>query len=112
MKARENAMSRGEREKDAQKLATMLRVLPPTLKPVNNLICCQRGLIWVVKRATSLSTQDTVTHALFSCTHLSRADIRVGPPGPSWQTFDRKEKRGMKAREDAIGRGTRGNGAQ
>ena len=112
MKARENAMSRGEREKDAQKLATMLRVLPPTLKPVNNLICCKRGLIWVVQRATSLSTQDTVTHALFSCTHLSRADIRVCPPGPSWQTFDRKGKRGMKAREDAIGRGTRGNGAQ
>ena len=54
MKARENAMSRGEREKDAQKLAKMLRVLPPTLKPVNNLICCKRGLIWVVKRATSL----------------------------------------------------------
>ena len=38
MKARENAMSRGEREKDAQKLAKMMRVLPPTLKPVNNLI--------------------------------------------------------------------------
>ena len=54
MKARENAMSREEREKDAQKLAKMLRVLPPTLKPVNNLICCKRSLIWVVKRATSL----------------------------------------------------------
>ena len=34
MKARENAMSRGECEKDPQKLATMMRVLPPTLKPV------------------------------------------------------------------------------
>ena len=54
MKARENAMSRGEREKDAQKLAKMLRVLPPTLKSVNNLICSKRGLIWVVKRAQSL----------------------------------------------------------
>ena len=30
---------------------TMLSFLP---KPVNNLICCKTGLIWVVKRATSL----------------------------------------------------------
>ena len=32
----------------------MLRVLPPTFKPVNILICCKTGLMWVVKRATSL----------------------------------------------------------
>ena len=32
----------------------MLRVLPPTFKPVNNLICCKTGLVWVVKRITSL----------------------------------------------------------
>ena len=32
----------------------MLRVLPPLLKPANNLICCKTGLMWVVKRATSL----------------------------------------------------------
>ena len=32
----------------------MLRVLPPMFKPVNNLICCKTGLMWVVKRATSL----------------------------------------------------------
>ena len=32
----------------------MLRFLPPTFKPVNNLICCKTGLMWVVKRATSL----------------------------------------------------------
>ena len=32
----------------------MLRVLPPMFKPVNNLICCQTGLMWVVKHATSL----------------------------------------------------------
>ena len=32
----------------------MLRVFPPTFKPVNNLICCKTGLMWVVKRATSL----------------------------------------------------------
>ena len=31
----------------------MLRVLPPTFKPVNNLICCKTGLMWVVKLATS-----------------------------------------------------------
>ena len=27
----------------------MLRVLPPTFKPVNNLICCKAGLMWVCK---------------------------------------------------------------
>ena len=32
----------------------MLRVLPNTFKPVNNLVCCKTGLMWVVKRATSL----------------------------------------------------------
>ena len=35
----------------------MLRVLPPVFKPVqpvNNLICCKTGLMWVVKRATLL----------------------------------------------------------
>ena len=32
----------------------MLCVLPPMFKPVNNLICCKTGFMWVVKRATSL----------------------------------------------------------
>ena len=32
----------------------MLHVLPPMFKPVNNLICCKTGLMWVVKCATSL----------------------------------------------------------
>ena len=32
----------------------MLRVLPPIFKPVNNLICCKTGLMWVVKRTISL----------------------------------------------------------
>ena len=32
----------------------MLRSLPTTFKPVNNLICCKTGLMWVVKRALSL----------------------------------------------------------
>ena len=32
----------------------MLRVLPPKFKPVNNLICCKTGFMWMVKRATSL----------------------------------------------------------
>ena len=32
----------------------MLRVLPPTFKPVNNLICCKTGFMLVVKRATLL----------------------------------------------------------
>ena len=32
----------------------MLRVSPPTFKPVINLICCKTCFMWVVKRATSL----------------------------------------------------------
>ena len=32
----------------------MFRVLLVTFKPVNNLICCKTGLMWVVKSATSL----------------------------------------------------------
>ena len=35
---------------------SVLRVLPPTFKPVNNLICYKIGLMWVVKRAKSHST--------------------------------------------------------
>ena len=31
----------------------VLCVLPRMFKPVNNLICCKTGLVWVVKRATS-----------------------------------------------------------
>ena len=31
----------------------MLPVLPLTFKPINNLICCKTGLMWVVKLATS-----------------------------------------------------------
>ena len=37
-----------------QQLIAMMRFLPPTFKPVNNLICCMSGLMWVVKRATQL----------------------------------------------------------
>ena len=32
----------------------MLRVLLVTFKPVNNLICCKTGVMWVIKSATSL----------------------------------------------------------
>ena len=32
----------------------VLRVFPPTFTPVNNLICCQTGLMWVVKREALL----------------------------------------------------------
>ena len=35
-------------------LKAMLSVLPPTFKPVNKLICCKTGLMWFVKRSTSL----------------------------------------------------------
>ena len=34
------------------------------------------------------------------------------PPGPSWQTVYGEGKRGMKARENAIGRGKHEKGAQ
>ena len=32
----------------------MLRVLPPSFKPVKNLICYKTGFLWVVKSALSL----------------------------------------------------------
>ena len=32
----------------------MMRVLPLMFKSVNNLIYCKTGLMWIVKRATSL----------------------------------------------------------
>ena len=32
----------------------MLHTLPPTFKPVNNLVCCKTGLTWMVKCITSL----------------------------------------------------------
>ena len=47
-----------------------------------------------------------------SAAHTCLGHIRVCSPGPSGQTFDRKGKRGMKARENAIGMGTSENGAQ
>ena len=31
----------------------MLRVLPATFEPVNNLICCKTGLMWVVLKSTT-----------------------------------------------------------
>ena len=42
------------RKKGQQKWIAMSRVLPNTFKSVNNLICCKTGLMWMVKRATSL----------------------------------------------------------
>ena len=38
------------KKKRATCLATLLQksdVLPPTFKPVNNIICCKTGLMWV-----------------------------------------------------------------
>ena len=32
----------------------MLHLFQPTFKPVDNLICCKTGLMWVIKPATSL----------------------------------------------------------
>ena len=56
---------RNGQQKSATGLATLLQnelcvFTPPPphplSKPVNNLICCMPGLMWVVKRATSLFT--------------------------------------------------------
>ena len=35
----------------------MLRVLPPMFKPVNNLISCKTGLMWVGKAQRRFSTR-------------------------------------------------------
>ena len=32
----------------------MLHLFQPTFKPVDNLICCKTGMMWVIKPATSL----------------------------------------------------------
>ena len=32
----------------------MLHLFKPTFKPVDNLICCKTGMMWVIKPATSL----------------------------------------------------------
>ena len=47
----------------------MLHVLAPSLKPVNNLICCKTGLMWVVKRASSLFNPfcSNVARQVFYC---------------------------------------------
>ena len=48
----------------------MLHILAPTFKPVNDLICCKAGLMWVVKCATSLfdSIRCNVLCGPFYCT--------------------------------------------
>ena len=35
----------------------VLRVLPPAFKPVNNLICCKTGLMWVVIKTRNIAIQ-------------------------------------------------------
>ena len=52
----------------------MLRVLPAMFKPVNNLICCKTGLMWVGKRtiATQLVLQQYCkTSSTFFVTRFS-----------------------------------------
>ena len=39
----------------------MLRVLPPSFKPVNNLICCKADLMWVENAQHRYSTRFTAT---------------------------------------------------
>ena len=66
----------------------MLRVLPPTFKPVNNLICCKTGLMWVVKRAISLFNSFCSSVARLVRRQRGRAvralDLKLG--GPEFQS--------------------------
>ena len=98
MKARENAIGRGKHEKGAQKRATCFALLqnklkndvavsrPRSVKPVNNLICCKTGLIWVVKRATSLfnSFCRNVARQVFLVTLLAVPQRALAPCCPIW----------------------------
>ena len=43
------------------------RVLPPTFKPVINLIHCKTGLMWMVKRATSIFNCFVAMLHVFGC---------------------------------------------
>ena len=43
------------------------RVLPPTFKPVINLIHCKTGLMWMVKRATSIFNCFVAMLHVFCC---------------------------------------------
>ena len=43
------------------------RVLPPTFKPVINLIYCKTGLMWMVKRATSIFNCFVAMLHVFGC---------------------------------------------
>ena len=60
----------------------MFRLLPPVFKPVNNLICCKTGLMWVGKRPTLLvnSFCSNVTRQVkcFSCPFLRTLNYLCG----------------------------------
>ena len=79
----------------------MLRVLPPSFKPVKNLICCKTGLMWLVKRATLLFSSfcSNVARqvACLCCSYCSNVARQVAcfllPDLPYLYTFEkRKEK--------------------
>ena len=65
LKVRKNGQQKTCNKKRATCLATLLQNelnsdvtrLPPTVKPVINLICCKTGLMWVVKRVHLYSTR-------------------------------------------------------
>ena len=48
----------------------MLHVLPPTFKPVNNLICYQTGFKWVVKRRNIAIQLNLQQYCKTSCVFL------------------------------------------
>ena len=35
----------------------MLRIIPPSIKPVNNLICCETDLMWVSVKRYNIAIQ-------------------------------------------------------
>ena len=59
----------------------MLRVLPLTFKPVNNLICSKTGLMWVVKRATSLNSFCSNVARQVAQFLVARFSVPLEPPG-------------------------------
>ena len=56
----------------------MLRVLPPSFKPVNNLICCNAGLIWV-ENAQHRYSSSFAASCKTSCTFfVARFSVPLG----------------------------------
>ena len=78
----------------------MLHVLPPTFKPVNNLICCKTGLIWLVKRVTSLCNS-------FCCNFAKQVACFLLPVFPYLKgAFHSSQTSGLNFRQLPVANGT------